>query len=117
MKDPLAIEMGSDVSLIFHQQGNIPTSISLNDPESFAKLVGELEGFMDQGIDPRGKPPTALDNSPYGRELNWILGLEDKSQDYAERLYDVYKSCLTHVESRIRNAIRLTHQKAVCETA
>ncbi|MBL7877362.1 MAG: DUF1501 domain-containing protein [Cyclobacteriaceae bacterium] len=92
MKDPLAIEMGSDVSLIFHQQGNIPTSISLNNPESFARLVGELEGFVDQGIDPRGKPPTALDNSSYGRELNWILGLEDKSQDYAERLYDVYKA-------------------------
>ncbi|MBK8290929.1 MAG: DUF1501 domain-containing protein [Flammeovirgaceae bacterium] len=92
MKDPLAIEMGSDVSLIFHQQGNIPTSISLNNPESFARLVGELEGFVDQGIDPRGKPPTALDNSPYGKELNWILGLEDKSQDYAERLYDVYKA-------------------------
>jgi hypothetical protein len=45
MKDPLAIEMGSDVSLIFHQQGNIPTSISSNNPESFARLVGELEGF------------------------------------------------------------------------
>jgi uncharacterized protein (DUF1501 family) len=92
MKDPLAIEMGSDVSLIFHQEGNIPTSISLNDPENFARLVGELEGFVDQGVDPRGKPPTALDNSPYGKELNWILGLEDKSQDYAERLYDVYKA-------------------------
>ncbi|MBP9925328.1 MAG: DUF1501 domain-containing protein [Cyclobacteriaceae bacterium] len=92
MKDPLAIEMGSDVSLIFHQEGNIPTSISLSNPESFARLVGELEGFVDQGVDPRGKPPTALDNSPYGRELNWILGLEDKSQDYAERLYDVYKA-------------------------
>ena len=92
MKDPLAIEMGSDVSLIFHQEGNIPTSISLNDPQSFAKLVGELEGFIDQGVDPRGKPPVALENSPYGKELNWILGLEDKSQDYAERLYDVYKA-------------------------
>lgn len=92
MKDPLAIEMGSDVSLIFHQDGNIPTSISLNDPQSFAKLVEELEGFTDQGIDPRGKPPTALENSPYGKELNWILGLEDKSEDYAERLYDVYKA-------------------------
>jgi uncharacterized protein (DUF1501 family) len=92
MKDPLAIEMGSDVSLIFHQDGNIPTSISLNDPQSFAKLVEELEGFTDQGIDPRGKPPLALENSPYGKELNWILGLEDKSEDYAERLYDVYKA-------------------------
>ncbi len=92
MKDPLAIEMGSDVSLIFHQDGNIPTSISLNDPEGFAKLVDELEGFTDQGIDPRGKPPVALNDSPYGKELNWILDLEDKSQDYADRLYEVYKN-------------------------
>lgn len=92
MKDPLAIEMGSDVSLIFHQDGNIPTSISLNDPESFARLVDELEGFTDEGVDPRGKPPAALDNSPYGKELNWILGLEDKSEDYANRLYDVYRN-------------------------
>jgi uncharacterized protein (DUF1501 family) len=33
MLDPLAIELGSDISLIFHQEGNIPTSISLgSDP-------------------------------------------------------------------------------------
>ncbi|MBX2941950.1 MAG: DUF1501 domain-containing protein [Cyclobacteriaceae bacterium] len=92
MKDPLAIEMGSDVSLIFHQEGNIPTSISLSNPVSFFNLVNELEGFVDKGIDPRGKPPTFLDNSPYGRELNWILGLEEKSEDYAKRLFDVFSS-------------------------
>lgn len=91
MKDPLAIEMGSDVSLIFHQDGNIPTSISLNDPASFANLINELDGFVDEGVDPRGKPPEALANTPYGKELNWILGLEDKSEDYAERLYEVYQ--------------------------
>lgn len=92
MKDPLAIEMGSDVSLIVHQQGNIPTSVSITDPAGFARLVEELEGFTDQGIDPRGKPPSALNDSPYGKELNWILGLEDKSQDYAERLFEVYQA-------------------------
>ncbi len=92
MKDPLAIEMGSDVSLIFHQEGNIPTSISINDPESFAALVDGLQGFKDSGIDPRGKPPVALNDSPYGKELNWILGLEEKSEDYADRLYQVYKA-------------------------
>jgi hypothetical protein len=90
MKDPLAIEMGSDVSLIFHQDGHIPSSISLSNPEQFAKLVRELEGFIDEGIDPRGRPPEALNDSPYGKELNWILELEDKSEDYAERLYQVY---------------------------
>lgn len=91
MKDPLAIEMGSDVSLIFHQEGNIPTSISLDDPKEFARLVDELEGFIDEGVDPRGLPPEALNESPYGKELNWILGLEDKSEDYADRLYEVFK--------------------------
>jgi len=93
MKDPLAIEIGSDVSLIFHQQGNIPTSISLpGNPENFANLVNSLEGFEDQLVDPRGKPPSFLDNSPYGKELNWILGLEDKSEDYAGRLLEIYEN-------------------------
>lgn len=93
MKDPLAIEIGSDVSLIFHQQGNIPTSVSLpGNPQGFANLVDTLEGFEDKLIDPRGKPPAFLDNSPYGKELNWILGLEDKSEDYAQRLLEVYNN-------------------------
>lgn len=90
--DPLAIEMGSDVSLIFHQQGNIPTSISIHDPESFANLVGNLEGFLDEHIDPRGNPPAWLNDSPYYKELDWILSLEDKSKDYAERLAQVYQA-------------------------
>lgn len=90
MLDPLAIEMGNDVSLIFHQAGNIPTSISINDPEGFAGLVGSLEGFNDLEIDPRGKPPASLDNSPYFQELNWILELEDKTKDYAARLKEVF---------------------------
>lgn len=93
MKDPLAIEIGSDVSLIFHQQGNIPTSISLpGNPQGFANLVDTLEGFDDKLVDPRGKPPAFLDNSPYGKELNWILGLEDKSEDYAQRMLEVYNN-------------------------
>lgn len=89
--DPLAIEMGSEISLIFHQNDNIPLSISLaSDPDAFARLVESLEGFTDEGFDPRGRPPAYLDNSPYGKELNWILGLEDKSEDYAARLYEIY---------------------------
>jgi uncharacterized protein (DUF1501 family) len=92
MPDPLAIELGSDVSLIFHQPGNIPTSISLgSNPESFARLIAELEGYEDEGLDPRGRPPEFLNDSPYGKELNWILGLEDKSEVYAERLLEVYQ--------------------------
>lgn len=90
MPDPLAIEMGSDVSLIFHQDGNIPASISLDNPEQFFNLVDNLEGFEDVEIDRKGIPPEVLNPSPYWQELNWILQLEDKSKDYAERLYNVY---------------------------
>jgi hypothetical protein len=47
-------------------------------------------------------------NSPYGKELNWILGLEQKSKDYAERLYDVYRqssaSTVTYPEKYPYNA-------------
>jgi uncharacterized protein (DUF1501 family) len=90
MLDPLGIEMGSDVSLIFHQQGNIPTSISVDNVGQFANLVNTLQGFNDTEIDPRGRPPAIVENSPYWKEMNWILGLEQKSDDYAQRLFDVW---------------------------
>lgn len=108
MLDPLGIEMGNDVSLIFHQDGNIPTSISMNDPVGFANLVEGLEGFQDKEIDPRGKPPDYLQDAPYWKELSWILSLEDKSEDYAERLYQVYQNgsetSVTYPESYPFNA-------------
>ncbi|MEM9857588.1 MAG: DUF1501 domain-containing protein [Bacteroidota bacterium] len=93
MPDPLAIEMGSDVSLVFHQEGNIPTSISLpGSPEGLANLVDSLEGFEDKNIDPRGNPPSSLNNSPYSEELKWILSLEDKTEDYAQRLLQIFQA-------------------------
>ncbi len=93
MPDPLALEMGNDMSLLFHQDGNIPTSISLGgSPGGLASLVEQLNGFEDEGLDPRGNPPSFLNNSPYGKEMNWILGLEDKSETYIKRLLQVYES-------------------------
>ncbi|MEP1035407.1 DUF1501 domain-containing protein [Ekhidna sp.] len=93
MPDPLALEMGNDVSLLFHQDGNIPTSISLgSSPGNLANLIDQLEGFEDEGVDPRGNPPAFLNNSPYGQEMNWILGLEDKSETYIRRLAEIYDS-------------------------
>lgn len=91
MLDPLGIEMGNDTSLIFHQQGNIPTSISLpGNLEAFSNLVNELPGFEEGVADPRGIPPEAVENSAYWKEMNWILGLEQKTDDYAQRLYEVW---------------------------
>ena len=93
MPDPLALEIGNDLSLLFHQEGNIPTSISLgSDPNNLADLINQLEGFVDEGVDPRGTPPGFLNNSPYGQEMNWILGLEDKSETYIKRLAEIYDS-------------------------
>ncbi len=92
MPDPLALEMGNDVSLLFHQEGNIPTSISLgSSPLGLETLINRLNGFEDEGIDDRGVPPAFLNNSPYGKEMDWILGLEDKSEDYIRRLADLYE--------------------------
>lgn len=93
MPDPLALEMGNDVSLLFHQEGNIPTSISLgSNPSNLENLINQLEGFSDEGVDPRGTPPSFLTDSPYGREMDWILGLEDKSETYIKRLSEIYES-------------------------
>jgi len=91
MLDPLAIEIGSEVSLIFHQENHIPTSVSIDDPDDFAKMVDGQEGFDDnKKFDPTGIPPDDLTDSPYWKELKWILDLEDKSKDYADRLKTVY---------------------------
>lgn len=96
MPDPLALEMGNDSSLIFHQEGNIPTSLSLgNSPGGLANLINNLEGFNEEVnglIDDRGIPPSFLNSSPYGKEMNWILGLEDKSEEYIKRLAEIYEA-------------------------
>lgn len=90
--DPLALEMGNDVSLLFHQQRGIPVSISLpGGPTSLANLIEQLQGFTDEGVDPRGLPPQFLDSSPYGKEMDWILGLEDKTETYIKRLQEVFE--------------------------
>ncbi|MBC7450606.1 MAG: DUF1501 domain-containing protein [Cytophagales bacterium] len=92
MPDPLALEFGNDLSLVFHQDDNIPTSIAIDDPESFFDLVDTLPGYEDKpGIDARGFPPSALNNSPYGKEMSWILNLEEKSDEYHDRILQVYK--------------------------
>lgn len=99
MPDPLALEMGNDLSLIFHQTGNIPTSLSLStSPDQVANTIANLEGFLDQGLDPRGLPPSFLNGSPYNTEMDWILGLEDKSETYIQRLSEIYQNS---AESRI----------------
>lgn len=93
MLDPLALEFGNEVSLVFHQGDNITTSIAINNPEDFFSLVTSLPGFEDiEGEDPRGMPPGILDGTPYSDELKWILSLEQKTDQYDDRLLDVYRA-------------------------
>ncbi|HEX8548362.1 MAG TPA: DUF1501 domain-containing protein [Cytophagaceae bacterium] len=81
MPDPLAIELGTGVSLAFHKGSGIPMSISINNPNQFYDLINSVGGAA---------PPEPLAGTPYASELKYIMGMEDKSNDYAQRLKDVF---------------------------
>jgi uncharacterized protein (DUF1501 family) len=81
MPDPLAIEIGNGVSLAFHRNNGIPTAISIQNPEQFYDLVTSVGGL----------PPEYIANTHYGEELKWIMDIEEKSNQYAGRLKEVYE--------------------------
>ena len=82
MPDPLAIEIGNGVSLAFHRNNGIPTAISIQNPEQFYNLITSVGGA----------PPEYIENTHYGEELKWIMDIEEKSNQYAGRLKDVYEN-------------------------
>ena len=81
MPDPLAIEIGNGVSLAFHRNNGIPTAISIQNPEQFYDLITSVGGA----------PPEHIANTHYGEELQWIMDIEEKSNQYAGRLKEVYE--------------------------
>ncbi len=81
MPDPLGLEIGSSVSLAFHRSNGIPTGIAVDNPEQFYNLINSVGG----------EPPAEVANTYYGHELQWILDIEKKSDQYAGRLKDVYE--------------------------
>lgn len=81
MPDPLAIEIGNGVSLAFHRNNGIPTAISIQNPEQFYDLITSVGGA----------PPESIANTHYGEELQWIMDIEEKSNQYAGRLKEVYE--------------------------
>jgi len=81
MPDPLAIEIGNGVSLAFHRNNGIPTAISIQNPEQFYDLITSVGGA----------PPEYIANTHYGEELQWIMDIEEKSNQYAGRLKEVYE--------------------------
>jgi uncharacterized protein (DUF1501 family) len=82
MPDPLGLEMGNDVSLAFMRENSIPAGISIQNPQAFFDLINSV------GID----APTAssFPDSHYGLELEYLTKFEKKTNDFAQRLKQVY---------------------------
>jgi uncharacterized protein (DUF1501 family) len=80
MKDPIGIELSGTLSLAFHRENGIPIGLNIGSPEQFYQLISSV------GVN----PPIAFPESHAGDELEYIMEFEKKSNQYAERLRDVY---------------------------
>ena len=81
MPDPLGLEIGNAVSLAFHRANGIPTAISVNNPNQFYELINSVGG----------EPPLSVADTHYGHELQWIMDIEKKSNQYAGRMREVFE--------------------------
>ena len=81
MPDPLGLEIGNAVSLAFHRANGIPTAVSVNNPQQFYNLINSVGG----------EPPASVADTHYGHELQWIMDIEKKSNQYAGRLREVFE--------------------------
>lgn len=81
MEDPLAIEMGSAMSLAFHREEGIPVGLNVQSPKAFYDLINGV------GVD----NATLYKPTGYaGNELEYLWQFEGMSNAYASRLKDVY---------------------------
>ena len=80
MKDPLALELGNAASLALHRDHGIPVGISIYNPDGFYNLVNGV------GVN----APASFPDSYYGKELEFLMDFELKTNDYAERLQQVF---------------------------
>ena len=78
--DPLALEIGTGVSLAFHRNQGIPAGLSIQNPDAFYNLINSVGAE-----EPANFPPTHA-----GDEIEYIMQIERQSNNYAERLRDVY---------------------------
>ncbi len=81
MKDPVAIEMGSAMSIAFHREKGIPIGLNVQSPSAFYDLINGV------GVDDASfyKP-----DGYAGDELEYLWQFEGMSNVYADRLKDVY---------------------------
>lgn len=80
--DPLALEIGNGVSLAFHRNQGIPAGLSIQNPDAFYNLINSVGAE-----EPVNFPPTHA-----GDEIEYIMQIERQSNNYAERLRDVYNA-------------------------
>ncbi|MBK8881698.1 MAG: DUF1501 domain-containing protein [Bacteroidales bacterium] len=82
MLDPIALEIGNSTSLAFHRENGIPIGFSIDSPEAFYNLINGV------GV----APPILFPDSHAGEELRYLMEFEKKSNQYAQRLKDVYNA-------------------------
>lgn len=80
--DPLAIEIGAGVSLAFHRDEGIPAGLSIEDPNAFYDLINSV------GTD----SPINFPDSHAGEEIEFMMQIENQSNNYADRLRNVYNA-------------------------
>ncbi len=80
--DPLAIEIGTGVSLAFHRDEGIPAGLSIDNPNAFHALINSV------GVD----SPINFPDSHAGNEIEYMMQIERQSNNYADRLKDVYNA-------------------------
>lgn len=80
--DPLALEIGTGVSLAFHRNQGIPAGLSIQNPDAFYNLINSV------GAD----PPVNFPPTHAGDEIEYIMQIEKQSNNYAQRLKDVYNA-------------------------
>lgn len=80
--DPIGIELSGTLSLAFHREEGIPIGLNIGSPEQFHQLISSV------GVE----APIAFPDSHSGDELRYIMEFEKKSNQYAERLKDVYNA-------------------------
>lgn len=78
--DPLALEIGTGVSLAFHRNQGIPAGLSIQNPNAFYDLINSVGA----------NPPLNFADTHAGDEIEYIMQIERQSNNYAERLRDVY---------------------------
>lgn len=80
--DPLAIEIGAGVSLAFHRDEGIPAGLSIQNPDAFYDLINSV------GVD----SPLNLPDTHAGDEIEYMMQIEQQSNNYSDRLKSVYNA-------------------------